>query len=127
MKILDLTHTITNNMTVFPGGLQPDNKVISTVDKDGWMETRLHMDSHNGTHMDSPAHIFQDGTTLDKIDVINFIGKAALIDCTSIVENEEIEYDLIEKNKDIIDELTDYDNKKMNVKKEKCKNTKKEE
>ena len=103
MKIIDLTHTITNNMTVFPGGLQPDNKVISTVDKDGWMETRLHMDSHNGTHMDAPAHIFQDGTTLDKIDVINFIGKAALIDCTSIVENEEIEYDLIEKNKDIID------------------------
>ena len=103
MKIIDLTHTITNNMTVFPGGLQPDNKVISTVDKDGWMETRLHMDSHNGTHMDAPAHIFQDGTTLDKIDVINFIGKAVLIDCTSIVENEEIEYDLIEKNKDIID------------------------
>ena len=55
MKIIDLTHTITNNMTVFPGGLQPDNKVISTVDKDGWMETRLHMDSHNGTHMDAPA------------------------------------------------------------------------
>ena len=88
MKIIDLTHTITNNMTVFPGGLQPDNKVISTVDKDGWMETRLHMDSHNGTHMDAPAHIFQDGTTLDKIDVINFIGNAALIDCTSIGEDE---------------------------------------
>ena len=103
MKIIDLTHTITNNMTVFPGGLQPDNKVISTVDKDGWMETRLHMDSHNGTHMDAPAHIFQDGTTLDKIDVINFIGNAALIDCTSIGEDEEIGYDLIEKNKDIID------------------------
>jgi len=34
---------------------------------------------------------------------------------------------LLDKNKDIIDELTDYDHKKMNVKKEKCKNTKKEE
>ena len=34
---------------------------------------------------------------------------------------------LLDKNKDIIDESTDYDHKKMNVKKEKCKNTKKEE
>ena len=31
MKIIDLTHTIENNMTIFPGGLKPDNKVISTV------------------------------------------------------------------------------------------------
>lgn len=103
MKIIDLTHTITNNMTVFPGGVQPDNKVISTVATNGWKETRLHINSHNGTHMDSPAHVFEDGTTLDKIDVINFVGTAALIDCTSICEGQEIGYDLIEKNKEIID------------------------
>ena len=36
-------------------------------------------------------------------------------------------FDIVNAIKDIIDELTDYDHKKMNVKKEKCKNTKKEE
>ena len=103
MKIIDLTHTIENNMTIFPGGLKPDNTVISTVSNDGFMETRLHIDSHNGTHMDSPAHIIENGTTLDKIDVINFVGSAALIDCSLLSENKKITYDLIEKNKDIID------------------------
>lgn len=103
MKIIDLTHTVTNDMTIFPGGEQPDNHVISTVAVNGWKETRLHMNSHNGTHMDAPAHVLEDGTTLDKIDVVNFIGMAALVDCTSVGEGEEIGLELIEKNKDIID------------------------
>lgn len=103
MKIIDLTHTVTNDMTIFPGGEQPDNHVISTVAVNGWKETRLHMNSHNGTHMDAPAHVLEDGTTLDKIDVVNFVGMAALVDCTSVGEGEEIGLELIEKNKDIID------------------------
>ena len=102
MKIIDLTHTVTNDMTIFPGGEQPDNHVISTVAVNGWKETRLHMNSHNGTHMDAPAHVLEDGTTLDKIDVVNFVGMAALVDCTSVGEGEEIGLELIEKNKDII-------------------------
>lgn len=103
MKIIDLTHTVTNDITIFPGGEQPDNHVISTVAVNGWKETRLHMNSHNGTHMDAPAHVLEDGTTLDKIDVVNFVGMAALVDCTSVGEGEEIGLELIEKNKDIID------------------------
>ena len=103
MKIIDLTHTVTNDMTIFPGGEQPDNHVISTVAVNGWKETRLHINSHNGTHMDAPAHVLEDGTTLDKIDVVNFVGMAALVDCTSVGEGEEIGLELIEKNKDIID------------------------
>ena len=98
MKVIDLTHTIKEGMPVFPGTEPPKLDPASTFEKDGFRETLLTMYSHTGTHMDAPAHIFQDGTTLDKIDVINFIGKAALIDCTSIVENEEIEYDLIERD-----------------------------
>lgn len=103
MKIFDLTHTITNDMTVFPGGEQPNNKVISTVESNGWKETRLHINSHNGTHMDAPAHVLENGITLDKIDVINFIGMAALIDCSCVNEGEEIGIEFIEKNKSIID------------------------
>ena len=103
MNIIDLTHTINNDMTIFPGGDKPNNKVISTVMENGWKETRLYMDSHNGTHIDAPAHVIHDGITLDKIDVVNFIGKAALIDCSFLNKNEKIGFDLIEKNKKNID------------------------
>ena len=74
MKVIDLTHTIANNMTVYPGDDQPKNKIVCTVARDGYKETLLHIHSHNGTHMDSPNHVFENGITLDKIYVINFVG-----------------------------------------------------
>ena len=104
MKIIDLTHVISNDMTVYPGGPQPQNKVVSTVKDNGYKETEIHIHSHNGTHMDSPNHVFENGTALDKIDIINFIGNAALIDCSSLEEGDIITYDYIENNKEIIDE-----------------------
>lgn len=102
MKILDLTHTITNDMTIFPGGEQPKNEEISNVKKDGYKVTQIHINSHNGTHMDAPAHVLEDGITLDKLDVINFVGLAALIDCSNLDDGDIIGYDFIEKNQDII-------------------------
>ncbi len=103
MKIIDLTHSIENNITVYPGDPQPQNKIVSTVAEDGYKETEIHIYSHNGTHMDSPNHVFEDGISLDKIDVINFVGTAALIDCSSLGEGGIITYDFIEKNKEAID------------------------
>ena len=103
MKIIDLTHSIANDMTVYIGGPQPQNKVIKTVSEDGYKETEIHILSHNGTHMDSPNHVFEDGVSLDKIDVINFVGTAALVDCSSLEEGDIITYDFIEKNKEAID------------------------
>ena len=103
MKIIDLTHSIENNITVYPGDPQPQNKIVSTVAEDGYKETEIHIYSHNGTHMDSPNHVFEDGIPLDKIDVINFVGTAALIDCSSLGEGGIITYDFIEKNKEAID------------------------
>ncbi len=103
MKILDLTHTITNDMTIFPGGKQPENQVICNVKEDGYKVTQININSHNGTHMDAPAHVLENGITLDKLDVINFVGMAALIDCSDLDEGNIIEYDYIEKNKEIIE------------------------
>ena len=103
MKIIDLTHSIANDMTVYPGGPKPQNKIVSNVTDNGYKETEIHIHSHNGTHMDSPNHVFEDGISLDKIDVINFVGTAALIDCSSLEEGGIITYDFIEKNKEAID------------------------
>lgn len=103
MKIIDLTHSITNDMTVYPGGPKPQNKIVSNVTDNGYKETEIHIHSHNGTHMDSPNHVFEDGISLDKIDVINFVGTASLIDCSSLEEGGIITYDFIEKNKEAID------------------------
>ena len=80
MKVIDLTHTIKENMPVYPGTDTPKFIPANSYEKDGFKETLLQMYTHTGTHMDPPAHLFAGRTTLDQFPVEQFIGKALVID-----------------------------------------------
>ena len=84
MKVIDLTHTIRENMPVYPGTEPPKLSPTSSYESDGFKETLLQMYTHTGTHMDPPAHIFSGRTTLDEFPVDQFIGKALVIDCREL-------------------------------------------
>lgn len=81
MKVYDLTHTIRNDMPVYPGTEQPQLTTACTIEAAGYRETLLHMFSHTGTHMDAPAHMLLDGAPLDSYDADKFTGTAAVVDC----------------------------------------------
>ena len=89
-KVIDLTHTISADMPVYPGTEQPKLTVANTYEKDGFRETLLTMFSHTGTHMDAPAHIFPDRTTLDSFDGSQFVGAGLVIDCRDLKEGDRI-------------------------------------
>lgn len=97
MKIIDLTHTIRENMPVYPGTEPPKLEPASTYEKDGFRETLLTMFSHTGTHMDAPGHLFPDRTTLDGLDISQFAGKALAVDCRSLSSGEPITLDIIKQ------------------------------
>lgn len=99
MKIIDLTHTLTEKITVYPGTDQPSLKIICNHEFDGFKETALTLTSHTGTHMDAPNHIFTDGITLDLISVEQFVGKGLVIDCSDLTEGQKITLDRINKVK----------------------------
>ena len=99
MKVIDLTHTISEDMPVFPGSVTPKLTTKSTYEKDGFKETLLQMYSHVGTHMDPPAHIFENRTTLDQFSPEQFIGKALVVDCRDLKEGQAITIDKININK----------------------------
>lgn len=86
MKVIDLTHTIRENMPVYPGTEPPKLSPTSSYESDGFKETLLQMYTHTGTHMDPPAHIFSGRTTLDEFPVEQFTGKALVIDCRELKE-----------------------------------------
>jgi kynurenine formamidase len=90
MKILDLTHTITEDMPVYPGTPPPTLREANTVEKDGFKETLLSMYSHTGTHVDAPAHVFAGKMTLDAFPASQFTGKALVIDCRALSEGDAI-------------------------------------
>ncbi len=90
MKVIDLSHVIESAMPVYPGTEPPTFEPANTYEKDGFKETRISMFTHTGTHMDPPAHLFPDRTALDDFPVDQFIGKALVIDCTSLKDGEPI-------------------------------------
>lgn len=99
MKVIDLTHTILEDMPVFLGSETPKLTTKSTYEKDGFKETLLQMYSHVGTHMDPPAHIFANQKTLDQFSPEQFIGKALVVDCRDLKEGQAITIDKINIDK----------------------------
>jgi kynurenine formamidase len=92
MKTIDLTHLIHPRMPVFPGTPQPELTTDYNVAEHGFMETRLNMLSHTGTHMDAPAHMLLNGITLDKMPVSTFLGNAVCIDLTGVTGEIELHH-----------------------------------
>ena len=82
--IIDLTHSLRNNLPVFPGTIEPSFVRVNTVERDGFGELNMTMSTHTGTHMDAPSHIITGGKSLDQLPLEQFIGKATVIDCTRV-------------------------------------------
>ena len=97
MKVIDLTHTISEDMPVYPGTEPPKLQQANTYEVDGFKETLMSMYSHTGTHMDPPNHLFADRTTLDAFPAEQFVGKALVIDCRDLGEGDTITIDRIKK------------------------------
>lgn len=83
MKIIDLTHTFTENMPVYPGDPKPSLKQIAKLDKDGYNDHMINSVMHVGTHMDAPLHMIKNGKRIDEIAPDRFIGPGVLIDVRS--------------------------------------------
>lgn len=83
-RLVDLTHVIELEMSVFPGDPVPQAETLATCEKDGYRLTKLTVGSHCGTHADAPAHVFPDGRTLDWFSADFFMGSATIIDCREV-------------------------------------------
>ena len=90
MKLIDLTHPISEDMPVYPGTEPPVVVAGCTVAEHGFYERKISMYTHTGTHVDPPAHLLEDGKTLDDFSVDHFFGPAAVIDVSG-TENRTIE------------------------------------
>lgn len=90
MRVFDLTHTIREDMPVYPGTEKPILLPANSYEKDGFRETKFCMYSHTGTHIDAPAHLFDGTFTLDQFSADQFIGRALVIDCTSFPDGSFI-------------------------------------
>jgi len=103
MKIIDLTHTIADDILVYPETEPVRLTPANTLEQDNFRETLLHMSSHTGTHMDAPAHMLAKAPYLDDIPVESFCGKAYVLDCAEPGTGNEIKADLLRKKSELRD------------------------
>ena len=82
--LIDMTHTITQEISVCPGDPAPILSKGSTITKDGCRTTQLTLCSHTGTHMDAPAHLLRDGRSLDEMPMSQFSGRATALDVSGV-------------------------------------------
>jgi kynurenine formamidase len=103
MTLIDLTHTISEGMPVFPGSEGPRLVTACECETDGFRETIITLHSHHGTHMDAPAHVFSDGRSLDSLEVDRFVGSALVLDCSDICADGIVSMDLLDASRGLCD------------------------
>jgi len=92
MKIIDLSHSIQDQMATYWGGSKTSFTWSSYFDRKDHASSRLEMSSHTGTHIDAPLHFFPGGGTIDAVPLDGLVGYARLLDFRSApVSNGKID------------------------------------
>ena len=83
MKVYDVTTPIFEGMTVYKN--KPEKQPKFNRVTNGYVtETRIDVDLHTGTHIDSPLHMVEDGLTFETIDLESLVGSAKVLDLTNV-------------------------------------------
>ena len=93
-KIFDISMSLSAAMPVWPGSEKFILTWLQTIDKDGVNESKISLNSHTGTHIDTPFHFILSGNKTGDIRLTNLIGPAVVLDCT---DETEITVDFLNK------------------------------
>lgn len=79
MKLVDLSHPISNLMSTYPS--DPKTLIVKKkeIEANRSLLHSITMGTHSGTHLDTPAHILKEGKTLSDFPLSSFMGKAIKI------------------------------------------------
>ncbi len=101
LKIFDISMPINHSMPVYKGreAKRPIISLDSNFDTGSSYETRLEMNLHTGTHLDTPKHMILSGYTLKELELSKVITDCKVFDLT-----------------DVRDKITDMDLMKLDIK-----------
>ena len=67
---------------IFPGDEAPERRVVETIDGGSICNlTVFSMCAHNGTHVDAPYHFYNEGKTIDQLDLKRVVGECFVTFC----------------------------------------------
>ena len=85
MKIYDISQEVFQ-CAIFPGDEAPERRVVETIDGGSICNlTVFSMCAHNGTHVDAPYHFYNEGKTIDQLDLERVVGECFVTFCEGLV------------------------------------------
>lgn len=104
MKIIDLSHKIEKNMSLYPETEKPELSEVASIENLGYRESKVNYSSHIGTHIDFPRHIIKRGKSLEDFNIDSFYGKGIVIDATRSYINLKIGVEYVDEIEENIDD-----------------------
>lgn len=91
MKIYDITQELFS-CCVFPGDPAPAKKQVLNISKgDICNLTELSLCAHNGTHLDAPYHFYEEGRTVEELELERVIGPALVVSFDGEVKEKDVD------------------------------------
>ncbi|KAL7277570.1 putative cyclase [Trametes coccinea BRFM310] len=90
---IDLSHTLDDDVQIYPGDPTFSCCPALTIEKDGLNVHSISMGSHIGTHVDAPYHFFANGAQIDTMPLSTFIGNPVVVDVSNKKAKEMITWD----------------------------------
>jgi arylformamidase len=84
-KNYDLSIKLSEKTEVFEGDESFKKIELAKIDTDGFRTDFISMTTHVGTHIDSPAHFFKNGKTLDQYSPDRFYGRVHVINSKRLI------------------------------------------
>jgi kynurenine formamidase len=81
-RVVDLSHTLTERTPIYPGDPQPRIFTATTVAREGYNLSHVHIGTQTGTHVDAPYHFRDDGATIDRMPLAAMLGPAVVVPVT---------------------------------------------
>ncbi|MFC4076899.1 cyclase family protein [Salinithrix halophila] len=85
-KVYDISMTIEEGMQVYKNKPEkkPNIEVVQDFDTSPARESRISLDVHTGTHVDSPLHMLPEGGTMETMDITRLTGPVKVLDLTAV-------------------------------------------
>ena len=80
MRFIDLSHPLESGQPSFPGDPIIRFRRHAAMPAAPCNVLEMTMSTHQGTHLDAPYHFYEDGRTVDEIDLSRLYGPATVVD-----------------------------------------------
>lgn len=93
--VIDLSLPLEEGMPGYPGYPGYQTRQLQSYDSDGKVSHEISMNTHQGTHIDAPAHFIEGGKTVEALSLETLNGPAQVFDLREY-QGDEITADVLE-------------------------------